>query len=110
MIAGISINVTHPLRVFQQFQDFIMSSALESLSPDEKKKLDQFMEAAKRQLQEADDIRGSLRDTAKGLADEFGIKPKELMIAARTAFKNDLEAKKDSMDTVIDILNITGHG
>jgi hypothetical protein len=87
-----------------------MSSALESLSPDDTKKLDNFMKVAKAQLQEMDDIRNSLKDLAKGVAEELAIKPKELMIAARTAFKNDLEAKQESMDTVVDILNITGHG
>ena len=81
-----------------------------SLNSDDKAKLQSFLEAASRQLQEIDDLKGSLRDTAKGLAEEFGIKPKELMIAARTAFKDDLEAKKDSMDTVVAILNMTGHG
>lgn len=87
-----------------------MASALESLSPDDRKKLDNFMAAARSQLQEIDDLRCSLKDLSKNVADELCIKPKELMIAARTAFKNDLEAKKTSMDTVVDILNITGHG
>lgn len=85
-------------------------SVLESLSPDDKRKLDSFMDAAKRQLQEIDDIKGSLRDTAKGLAEEFGVKPKHLMSAARTALKNDLETKREDMSTVEDILNVTGHG
>jgi hypothetical protein len=85
-------------------------SILESLSPDDKRKLDAFMEAAKRQLQDVDDIKESLRDSAKGLADEFGVKPKHLMAAARTAFKNDLGQKKEDMSTMEDILNVTGHG
>jgi hypothetical protein len=80
------------------------------LSPDDKQKLDGFMEAAKRQLQDVDDIKGSLRDTAKNLAEEFGVKPKHLMSAARTAYKNDLGQKKEDMSTVEDILNVTGHG
>lgn len=83
---------------------------LESLSPDDKRKLDSFMEAAKRQLQDIDDIKDSLRDTAKNLAEEFGVKPKHLMSAARTAYKNDLGQKKEDMSTVEDILNVTGHG
>lgn len=87
-----------------------MSSTLESLSPDDKHKLDAFMRDAKKQLQELEDIRDSLKDAAKHLAEEFGIKAKELMTAVRIAFKNDLAEKKDAMDTVIDILNVTGHG
>ena len=85
-------------------------SILESLSPDDKRKLDGFMEAAKRQLQDMEDIKESLRDTAKGLAEEFGVKAKHLMSAARTAFKDDLAKKKEDMSTMEDILNVTGHG
>jgi len=81
----------------------------EALSPDDKHKLDAFMEAAKRQLQDIDDIKVSLRDTAKGLAEEFGVKAKHLMSAARTAHKNDLIQKKEDMSTMEDILNVTGN-
>lgn len=84
-------------------------SALGSLSPDDKQKLDQFMEAAKRQLQEVDDIKGSLRDTAKGLAEELGVETRQLMGAARAAYKGDLADKKEDMLTMEDILNVTGN-
>ena len=83
---------------------------LEALSPDDKHRLDQFMEAAKRQLQDVDDIKVALRDTAKALAEELGVKPKHLMAAAKTAYKNDLGTKKEDMLTMEDILNVTGHG
>lgn len=86
------------------------ASVLGSLSPDDQKKLSSFLEAAKRQLQEMDDIKGSLRDLAKGLAEEFNVKPKHLMTAARVAYKDDLADKKEDMSTVEDILNVTGHG
>ena len=84
-------------------------SILESVSPDDKHKLDAYMEAAKRQLQDIDDIKESLRDTAKGLAEELGVKPKHLISAARTAHKNDLVQKKEDLSTMEDILNVTGH-
>jgi hypothetical protein len=84
-------------------------STLSSLSPDDKHKLDAFMEAAKRQLQEVDDIKGSLRDVVKSLAQELGVEPRQLMGAARAAHKGDLADKKEDMDTMEDILNITGH-
>ena len=83
---------------------------LESISPDDKRKLDGFFDAAKRQLQDVDDIRDSLRETAKNLAEELGVKPKHLLAAARTAFKNDLVQKKEDLSTMEDILNVTGHG
>ena len=85
-------------------------STLEALSPDDKRKLDQFMEAAKAQLQDIDGIKEALRDTAKGLSEELGVKPKHLMAAARTAYKNDLGQKKEDLSTMEDILNVTGHG
>ena len=84
-------------------------SALEALSSDDKQKLNSLIEAGKRQLQEMDDIRGSLRDTVKGLAEELGIKPKFLTMAIRIAYKNDLASKKEDMDTVEDILHATGN-
>lgn len=85
-------------------------SALDSLSSEDRHKWDHWMQDAKKLLQELDDIKGALRDSAKALAEEFGIKPKEVMAAARTAFKNDLEDKKESMDIQIKLLEITGHG
>jgi hypothetical protein len=84
-------------------------SILEEVSPDDKHKLDTFMEAAKRALQDIDDIKEALRDTTKGLAEELGLKPKHLMSAARTAHKNDLDQKKEDWSTMEDILNVTGH-
>jgi uncharacterized membrane protein len=84
--------------------------ALDSLSPDDKRKFNSWMEAALKELQEIDDRKNALRDSAKAVAEEFGIKAKELMASARTAFKNDLEAKKEAMDIVCDILIMTGHG
>lgn len=85
-------------------------SALGSLSPDDKRKLDSFMEAARTQLQEIDDIKGSLRDTAKTLATELGVETRQLMGAARAAYKGDIADKKEDMLTMEDILNVTGHG
>ncbi len=82
-----------------------MVNGLSALNPDDIKKLNKFIEAAIHQFQEIEDIRGSLRDTAKGLAEEFGVKPKVLMMAARTAFKNDLQDKKDDMTVMEDILS-----
>jgi hypothetical protein len=83
-------------------------SLLGSLSPDDKRKLDSFMAAAKAQLQEIDDIKGSLRDTAKSLAEELGIESRQLMGAARLAYKGDLADKKEDVMVMEDIIDITG--
>ncbi|CAM6054516.1 unnamed protein product [Sphagnum tenellum] len=87
-----------------------MSSALDSIGPDDKRKLETFIAAYLRVSQEIADLRDGLKDTAKSLAAELGLeKPALLMKAGRTAFKSSLEADKVIQDTVEDILTITGH-
>lgn len=86
-----------------------MSNADQSTSAGDKLKLEEFMRKGVAQLQEMEDIRGSLNDLAKHVAEETGRKPKDLMIAVRTAFKNDLDAKKEAMDAVAEILHLTGY-
>lgn len=87
-----------------------MSSVLDSIGPDDKKKLEAFLEAGLRVTQEIADLREGLKDTAKTLAAELGLeKPALLLKAVRTAFKSSLEDDKNIQDTVEDILTITGH-
>jgi len=89
-----------------------MSIAFElgSIGPDDKKKLENFITISLRVLQEIADLRDSLKDQAKTLADELGLeKPAVLLKAGRTVFKSSLEADKAIQDTVEDILTITGH-
>lgn len=82
---------------------------LGSLSPDDSKKMQQIVDDGMRQLQEIDDLRSSLRDAVKGLAEEFGVKPKLLMMAVRSAYKNDITTKREEMDAVEGILQATGN-
>ena len=86
-----------------------MSSELDSISPDDKKKLENFIDAAKRVLQEIADLRDGLKDTAKALGEDLNVKPALLMKAGRVAFKSSLEDEKTSHDTVEEILTITGN-
>lgn len=86
-----------------------MSSILDSIGPEEKKKLEQFIAGALQVFQECADLNGGLKDTAKSLAEEFAVKPAVLMKAARTVFKSSLADDKDKQDTVEEILTITGH-
>jgi len=89
---------------------FYMSSSLESLGPDDKKKLEAFLAAYVRISQDIVDLRDSLKDMAKNLAEELGLeKPKPLMMAGRTLFKSSLAADKDLHDTVEEILVFTGN-
>lgn len=85
------------------------NSTLESVSPDDRKKLETYIDTAKHQFQEIDDIRESLKDLTKHLAEELAIKPKVLMQAAKIAYKNNLADHKEQMDSVEDVLEITGN-
>jgi hypothetical protein len=82
-------------------------SALGSLSSDDQNKFDSFAEKAKHYFQEMEDIRGSLKDLSKALADELGVKPKLVMMAARTAYKDDLLAKQEDMEAMTELLRNT---
>ncbi len=83
---------------------------IEALSSDDQKKFDSFLQAAKNNFQEIEDIRGSLKDMAKALEEELGIKSKVIMMTARTAYKNDLEGKKEAMAQMEYLLEATGNG
>lgn len=85
-------------------------SGLGSITPEDRKKFETFMIASLRVMQEIDDLKGGLKDSTKDQAEEFGISPRKLSIALRTAFKNSLADKKEEMDVVEEILHITGHG
>ena len=88
-----------------------MSSALETIGPDEKKKLEAFIQAGLRVKQEIADLNEGLKDTAKNLANELGLEKGGpiLMKAVNVAFKSSLAQEKTSTDTIEDILTITGH-
>lgn len=83
-------------------------SELGALNPDDKKKLDETIRTGLSQLQQIEDIRESLGDLTKKVAEELGIKPKALNMAIRYAFKSQLADKKDELSTVEDILDVTG--
>jgi hypothetical protein len=85
-----------------------MAIDTETLSSNDRIKLNQFMDTAMAAFQEIDDRKGSLKDTAKAIADEFGWKPAVLMKAARVAYKASIEEEKEAFDTVEEILEVTG--
>lgn len=85
-------------------------STLGSLSPDDKKRIDSYMDTAIDRLQQIDDIKGSMKDLTKKVAEELNLTPRDLNEAVKIAYKNQLAQKKESLSTVEDILNITGRG
>jgi hypothetical protein len=82
--------------------------ALDALNNHDKTKLVQFMDDGLKVLQEIADLRDSLKDTAKALAEELGVKPKVLNNALRAAFRSTLEEQKEDLDQVESVLINTG--
>ncbi len=58
--------------------------------------------------QDIEDLKSSLKDTVKALAEELEIKPKVLNKAIRTAFKGTLNEDKEFQDKVEELLNTAG--
>ena len=80
----------------------------EAISDNEKTKIKQFIDQGLKVLLEIDDLKGGLRDTAKAIAEELEIKPAILMKALRPAHKASMEAEKEAVGTVEDILVVAG--
>lgn len=85
-------------------------SGLGSVSPDDRRKFEAFMEAGLKVLQEIDDLKAGLKDVTKALASEFGLAPAKLSEALKIVFTNSLADKKEGMDIIEEIIQITGHG
>ena len=85
-------------------------SELPALGPDQKARLQAFIENGLRIKQEVKDLSDSLKDLSKTVAEELGLKkPGPLMKALNTAFKNSAADDREVADTVEDILNVTGY-
>jgi hypothetical protein len=84
-------------------------SGLGSVSPDDRKKFETYMESGLRTLTEIEGLKADLKDVTKALAEEFGLAPTKLTTALRTVFKNSLADKREEMDFLEEIIHITGH-
>lgn len=78
-----------------------------SYGPEEKAKLEKIIKEGGTVLQEIEDLRGSLKDTVKGVADELQIKPAIINNAIKRAFKGDWDAYNADVEEVEAILSIT---
>lgn len=85
-----------------------MSFANETISDSEKNKIKKFIDESLRIFQEVEDLKGGLSDLGKVLAEELGIKPGQLMSAARAAHKQSLEDAKENMDVIEELLIAAG--
>jgi hypothetical protein len=83
-------------------------ASLDQVSAEDKVRLKAFIESGLKVLQEVDDLKGGLRDTAKTIAEEMDVKPSLLMKALSAAFKANIEGQKADLDDVEMILEVTG--
>lgn len=81
--------------------------SLDNLSVEDQKKLNEFVDKGVAVLQEIADLRDSLKDTAKNLAEMWDVKPTVLMKSLNAAFKSTLDAQKEEVNQVETILQIT---
>jgi hypothetical protein len=81
---------------------------LDTLSVDEKKRLKELLDQGLRVTQEIQDLKEGLRDTVKTVAEELSVKPSVISKAIRFAFKASMVEEKDAMETVEEILHLTG--
>jgi len=79
-----------------------------SFSEDEIRKLKQVVTEGIQVHTEVDTLKDGLSDTVKAIAEELDIKPAILNKAIRTAYKADLDSKRESLGELEDILVAVG--
>ncbi len=77
-------------------------------SDEEIKKLKQIVTEGIQVYTELDTLKGGLDDTVKAIAEELDIKPAVLKKAISTAYKADLENKREALGELEDILVAVG--
>ncbi|RYF04872.1 MAG: hypothetical protein EOO77_29060 [Oxalobacteraceae bacterium] len=82
--------------------------ALDTLSNTSIAKVKTFIDESLRIFLEIEDLKGGLSDLSKTLAEELGVKPSQLMGAARAAHKQSLEDTKENVDIIEEILVVAG--
>jgi len=78
------------------------------LTPEDTKKLKRVIDEGLKITQEIDDLKGGFKDVVKAVADELQLKPASINKAIKAAYKASLEADKDAMNEVEEILAAVG--
>ena len=74
----------------------------------EKTKLKELVTEGIQVLTETDTLKEALSDTVKAIAEELDMKPAVLNRAIRTAYKADLEVKREALSDLEDVLVAVG--
>lgn len=79
-----------------------------TLTPEDAKKLKRVIDEGLKITQEVEDLKGGFKDTVKAVAEELGLKPAVINKAIRVAFKASLEAEKENVNEVEEVLALVG--
>lgn len=83
--------------------------SISALTDADRKKLTAVVKEGVRITQEVADLKGSLRDTVKAVAEELQIEARDINKAIAAAFKGSFDDARESVDVVEEILVVTGH-
>ena len=79
-----------------------------TLTPEDTKKLKRIIDEGLKITQEIEDLKGGFKDTVKAVAEELDLKPAVINRAIKVAYKATLDADKDAMNDVEEILAAVG--
>lgn len=74
---------------------------------DEKQRIKNIISEGVKTKTEIDALREGLKDAVKSVGESLDIKPKLINAAINSAFKNDLETKKEAVNDLEEILVMT---
>lgn len=77
-----------------------------TITPEDLSKIKQVIKEGVTVQREIDDLRESLRDTVKHVAEQLDIKPKILNAAIRAKYKENLEEAKEALSDVEEIIGL----
>lgn len=83
--------------------------SISALTDVDRNKLKAVVKEGVRVTQEVADLKGSLKDMVKAVADELSLEARDINLAIGAAFKGSFDDKRESVDNVEEILVITGH-
>jgi hypothetical protein len=79
-----------------------------TLTQDEQNKLKRLVDEGVKNALHIKDLRDSFRDTVKAVAEELEIKPKVINRAIRASLNSSLEAEKEELESVEEVLVVSG--
>jgi len=79
-----------------------------TFTQDDLAKLKETIKEGVKIQRELEDLRYGLGDLVKSVADVLGVKPKLINAAIKAAYKENIDAKRDEMNDLEELLQIAG--